>query len=120
MADDQVGPEIGIGLARLEDAVGMRDPILERPAAIMGRVAGASDGLVPDLTNPGALAGGRGGDERARPTEFRDQVSGDVPELRGEVLMDEEDLYPRLPAAERPARSMIAADETRTITARPG
>ena len=93
MSDDQVRPELGVGLARLEHAVGVRDRRSRRSGCNSGSTPARRRGLVRDLADSRDLSRRRLGDEGASPAEFLDQVASDVPELRGEVLMDEQDMH---------------------------
>jgi hypothetical protein len=93
VADDQIRPQVRMLPARLIDPVGVPDRVLERPAAIMGCLPGTSLRLVRDLPDAIDLARRCRGDERTRPAQGADQVSRDVPELRREILVDEEDVH---------------------------
>ena len=59
MADDQVGAELRVRLARLEDAVGMPDTVLESPAAVMRGGSRPPIGRYWILPMPAIVAGRR-------------------------------------------------------------
>jgi hypothetical protein len=95
MADDQVGSEVGVGLAGLVDPVGVPGGVLEGAAAVVGGLPRASGRAIPDLADAVDLTGRGLRDAAAPPAAGTDQVAGDVAELGREVLVNEQILCER-------------------------
>ena len=105
VADDQVGAKLGMGLACLEDAV--------RSARCCSRRSGCNSGSTRGrrprpctriFRMPATSPGGVSETKRARPAALLHQVAGDVAELGGEVLVDEEDVHLRFRNMMAPSR----------------
>ena len=93
MTHDQVRAQVFASFARLKNTVRMPDRILKGPAAIVRRLTRTTGRRVFNLFDPVDSSAGSLRDEAARPPSRPDQMSGDVPELGGEVLVDEQDVH---------------------------
>lgn len=93
MADDEVGPDVGPGLERAVHAVGVPGLILEGARTVVRRLRRAAAHVVGDHLDRAAGRDLALGDECAAVAPRADEPVGDVAELGGVVLVDEEDVH---------------------------
>ena len=95
MPDHQVRPNIRSRFERLVDGLGVPDGVFEGAAAVMGLGRCATAQAVADAFHAPNVTVGLLRDERAEISQTLDQMAGDVPELGGEILMNEENVHRR-------------------------
>ena len=96
MSDDEVRPDVGPLLERLIDGMRMPNGVLETPAAIVSLFGGAATQVILDTFDAGCHTGRMLRNESAAKTLVASKPSGHMAELRGEILMDEQDVHGRL------------------------
>ena len=90
---DQVRPQVSVRLARLEYAVAMPGGVFKCPTAVVSRIAGTAGCRVFHLADAVDHAAWCFRDKRTRPSPRADQMPGDMAELRGVVLVDEQNVH---------------------------
>ena len=94
MADDQVGAEFPMLAAGLENTLRMAHGVLEGPRAVVRLLRGPALQLILDQGNaPSLLPGGLRAETSTLPAVISDQPAGDMAELGGKVLVDEQDVH---------------------------